>query len=223
MRFLSVLVLSTLFLSGCSNNTQHFTDTFKLAVFGKEQTKIDHAKVVASPYASLYVKQGENPAALMVLAWAEEGHTKGHPALKWLSSSKEMLMTESGRITKTLKLPNENLVSVHSNKPDPLSLGLHLDSTPRFWRYQISWQPGYHFAYQAESRFILKGKVIKQLPSGLKETLHVIEKVSVPKLSLSYNNDYWIAPKTGEVIASSQIPAPGMQRFELTIGKSFGG
>lgn len=213
-------------LSGCTQNTQSLIDSFDLAFLGPESMTISKSTVDELPYASIMVTHGNNPPALMVLAWAEESSLlspSNSPALKYLSANHEMIVIASGRIIKTVNLLEQNLSSIHSLQSDPLALGLHHASTPHHWEYDISWRPGYYLRYTAQSRFIIEGEVEKQLPFGSQRLLHVIEKVSIPKINHHYTNHYWLEPSNGQVVASEQTPAPGMARIELIVTKPFSG
>lgn len=212
-----------LFIIGCTQNTQHLSDSLELALFGPNSPSISQDKINQIPYASIYVKQGDNPQALMVLAWAEPSSIDSFIDLKYLSANNEMLVTTAGRITKTVNLVNGNLTRLHSPTPDPLAMGLQHPDTPRFWEYYISWQPGYHTQYLAQSRFIVLETVAKTLPQGTRELIHVIEKVTIPAIKQHYINHYWLSPSSGEVVASEQTPAPGIDAFEIIIAKPFSG
>nr|WP_310592661.1 YjbF family lipoprotein [Vibrio paracholerae] len=223
MHRLYYLAFCQLFLiMGCSNSSQHLSETMQLAIFGTPAPVISPQKVAGIPYASLYIQQNDNPLALMVLGWAEPTRNNRHPALKWVSAGQEMLVTEGGRITKTLNLDGANLISLESDSTDPLLLGLHRASTPREWHFYLSWQPGYHFRYLAHSQFITLGEQQKQLPNGESRTLlRIDEQITIAALNQQYHNQYWLEPSTGAVIASEQQLAPGTHRYALTVAKSY--
>lgn len=223
MRKIYYLFLCQLFLlSGCAKNAQHLSDSLQLAIFGPEQSVISAEKVASIPYASIYVQQNNNPLALMVLAWAEPAKNNTHTALKWISAGQEMVVTEGGRITKTLNLGGGNLVNIESHSVDPLLLGLHNASTPRYWEFYLSWQPGYHFHYLAQSRFVSEGEQIKQLPNGESRSLLLFnEQITIAALDQQYHNYYWIDPTSGAVVATEQQLAPGLNRYALAVGKSY--
>lgn len=223
MRKLHYLLFCHLFLlSGCAKNAQHLSDSLQLAILGPEQPALSSEKVASIPYASIYIQQNNNPLALMVLAWAEPAKNNSNIALKWLSSGQEMVITEGGRITKTLNLDGGNLINIESTSVDPLLLGLHQSSTPRYWEFYLSWQPGYHFHYLAQSRFVNEGEQIKQLPNGESRPLLLFnEQVTIPALDQQYHNYYWIDPLSGAVVATEQQLAPGLNRYALAVGKSY--
>ncbi|MGD8172424.1 YjbF family lipoprotein [Vibrio sp. TRT 21S02] len=224
MRFIyPTLVTTSVLLSGCTQNMRDLSDSFELAMFGVGDHSITSEMVNQSPYASIYARQGdESPLALLVLAWAEPGLPEQAQALKWLSASEEMLVTQAGRITKTVNLPNSNLISVQATSPDPLKLGLHLASTPKVWTYTLSWQPGYHFGYQVQSQFNVHGIQNKMLPNGERALLYVTEEVRIAAIEQHWQNQYWLDASNGKVVASVQTPAPGITQIALSVAKPYG-
>ncbi|WP_295899890.1 YjbF family lipoprotein [uncultured Vibrio sp.] len=206
---------------GCTQSTQDLTDSLALAINGHDSAQITKEQVSGIPYASQIVEFGGNPEALMVLAWAEPGRHQTPIALKWLSANSEMLVTQAGRITKTVNFPDNNLLSIHALKPDPLARGLHLRTTPHHWSYTMSWHPGYHVGYEAESRFEVLGEVTKQLPFDVQTLLHVKETISIPTIDFKTSNHYWLDPQTGRVIASEQTITPNGATFKLYTGKAY--
>ncbi|MGF1721667.1 YjbF family lipoprotein [Vibrio kyushuensis] len=216
-----LLLAPFLILFGCTQSSQDLSDSFSLALFGHEPATLTQNQVNDIPYASQIIEFGNNPQALVVLAWVESGVIQEPQALKWLSANNEMIVTQAGRVTKTANFPNTNLISIKADKTDPLARGLHLPTTPHHWSYTISWQPGYHIEYEAQSRFEVIGEVEKQLPFEKRILLHVKEIVSIPVIKHKSNNHYWLDPSSGEVISSEQTVIPNSATFKLTIAKPY--
>ena len=212
-------VLTTL-LIGCSKNSQDITDTFTSAFFSNEIGKITSNIVDSIPYASLYATLSGANNALLVLAYLESDKKTQEPLLKWVSADKEMVVTQHGRIIKTANLQPGNLLSLHSSEADPLAQGLHLDSTPHQWIFQLSWHPGYHIEYEGHSSFSVNGQVVRTLPNGeQRHLLYVTESVSISMIHQHYINEYWLSPTTGEVIETTQQLAPNLPSMSLVIAK----
>lgn len=218
-----LFTLSCFLLLGCSQNTQDVSATLQSAFSGPDNTSISPDTVEQLPYASLYVQQKDYPQALMVLLWTPDTHSNNSVALKWLSAKREMLVTQAGRIIKTVNLRDGNLQTLTSEQTDPLSQGLHLKTTPHQWQYEISWSPGYHSSYTAHSTFITHSVVNKQLPGGSQELMYVEENVDIPLLGQRYQNQYWLDPGTGHVIASEQYIFPGSDMIKISTGKAYAG
>ncbi|MFB9936334.1 YjbF family lipoprotein [Photobacterium aphoticum] len=236
----SCLLSLPLMLTGCSQKFNDVNDTMQLALFGNADVTLSQDDINNLPYASLYASIDNGPQAFMVLALAESTPVWGKAAyqnatsvsttstnstspivLKWLSSDKGMLQTQSGRLVKTLNLPLGNLVSLHSSETDPLQLGLHLAGTPRSWQRQLDWQPGFHSGYQAISHFYQQDNQIILVNQQPVETLHFTEEVSVPALDVTYTNTFWLRPDNGQVVKSRQKLAPDLSYVEMTILKPF--
>lgn len=226
-----VLPVALLLLSGCSQRANDANDTVKLAIFGTPDVVKTAKEIKQLPYASTYVRIGDHSQIFMVLALAE---TKYLPAsrqlttnianplqLKWMSSDNGMLVTENGRIVKTLNLQDGNLLSSDSKQTDPLLLGLQKSTTPLTWQRTISWQPGYHMGYHLSSTFHNDGIQLVDINGQQVNALQFSETVKVKELDRSYQNTFWLDPINGKVIKSQQYPAPGMPLITMTILKSF--
>ncbi|MGR5142822.1 YjbF family lipoprotein [Photobacterium sp. DNB23_23_1] len=230
-RHCSTAVLLLLTLTGCSQKFNDVNDTVNLAFFGDKDVALSAEEINQLPYASMYARVEDGPQAFMVLAFAENKKTQGLPnsdsstptntQLKWVSADKGMLITENGRIVKTLNLPKGNLIGSHSYSVDPLVQGLHLASTPTQWQRTIDWQPGYHFGYPSKSKFSYVADDILDINGTEKPSKQFIEHVSIPLLDISFDNHWWIDSRNGQVIKSKQKPAPNMPYIELTQLKPF--
>lgn len=238
-----ILILSSLSISGCSQKFQDVNDTLNLALFGNEDTVLSQSEINALPYASMYAQIEGGPQAFLVLGLVEPiNQFKTHPStrnqfhstesqtsslttekqqLKWLSSDKGMLVTQSGRLVKTLNLPHGNLSYISNLDHDPVAIGLHQSNAPQEWTRFIDWQPGYHFGYTLSSRFAPGEKQTIRVNEQLIDVLYIIEHVIVRELDLEFENEFWIDSNTGQVIKSRQKIAPGLPYISTTILKPF--
>ncbi|MCM0147584.1 YjbF family lipoprotein [Photobacterium galatheae] len=227
-RIVCAIIFSALFLSGCSQKFQNVSDTFRLAVKGEPDTLKPQSWIEQLPYASMYARIGDGPQAFMVLALAEHPvrfqttPTASTLQLKWLAADKGMLVTEHGRLVKTLNLPQGNLRHVEATSPDPVALGLQKPSTPKHWQRRIDWQPGNHFGYQLISNFKDHGLDSISINGILHVTRYFVESVEVPSLNLSFENEFWIHPENGQVFMSRQHIAPGLPVLETQRLKPYG-
>jgi group 4 capsule polysaccharide lipoprotein GfcB/YjbF len=111
--FFIVVILLSASITGCSQKFNDVNDTLSLALFGDNDTKLASDDVQRLPYASLYAQVDDGPQAFMVLALAESALSLSKSSLipntrtqlKWVSSDKGMLVTEGGRLVKSLNLP----------------------------------------------------------------------------------------------------------------------
>ncbi|PSV46799.1 YjbF family lipoprotein [Photobacterium indicum] len=225
--FLTLTILLSAGITGCSQKFNDVNDTLSLALFGDNDTELASDDVQRLPYASLYAQVDNGPQAFMVLALAEPAlpltpeNPNKRTQLKWVSSDKGMLVTEGGRLVKSLNLPQGNLIETYSSQPDPLMLGLQRASTPMHWQRTIDWQPGYHFGYQLTSRFARQDNAVIMINERPVETWHFIESVTIDALDTSYKNQFWIDGKTGKVLKSQQTLAPGLPVIDMTLLKPY--
>ncbi|MGF1726755.1 YjbF family lipoprotein [Photobacterium nomapromontoriensis] len=225
------LIAAPILLSGCSQKFNDVNDTMQLALFGNADATLSAERISHLPYASIYATVDNGPQAFMVLALAEPTATFGNnqtkpnnitpPTLKWLSSDNGMLITQAGRLIKTLNLPLGNLLSVSSAQVDPLINGLHLPNTARTWTRTIDWQPGYHAGYRVTSHFEQHPNQIIMINQQPKETLYFTELVAVEALDVTFVNAFWLDPTTGNVIKSHQKLAPSLPYVDITVLKPY--
>lgn len=213
-------------LAGCSQKMQDVQDTMSLAIFGHESVHLSSDEIDKLPFASVYAKVEDSGQAFLVLGYAEKTYSnapleKEKYQLKWLSANNEMLVTEEGRLVKTVNILQGNLTASYSDKADPLALGLLKKTTPMHWKRSIDWQPGYYVGYTLESRFALQGKKTMIINEKKTHTLHYLEYVSAPELNVHFENQFWLDPLSGNVLASIQTLAPGLPAIEIHLLKSF--
>lgn len=217
------LLFTTFTLIGCAPQTQQLSETVSVALFGVSDERATNDYAQTLPYASLFVSLDNDPNALLVLAWAEQG--KSRPlALKWVSNQEELLVTEAGRITKTANLVVGNIQSIFAKEPDPLGLNLLHSQTPTTWQYQLHWQQGKQdYIEPVLSQFNVYGPQEIALPTGSQNLVRVEENITLTVSKQHYQNRYWLSPKTGKVIASEQYLGPNGSRLSLSIAKPFVG
>jgi hypothetical protein len=207
--------------TACSQDLHNVGDTTSIAIFGEDDTLLSVDAIEALPYASIYAQIEDGPQAFLVLAFAED-NLNSVTELKWLSADRAMLVTANGRLVKTYNIPAGNLLNSSSTQPDPLSLGLHLPSTPTSWQHTLDWQPGYHMGYTLNSSFKKAQPTSITINNKSIVVQHFVETVLVESLSLTYRNDFWIDPATGVVLRSRQKIAPSLPYIVITLLKPYG-
>ena len=100
---LSLIIL--IIISACSGTNHAYYQTLKIAFTEQDDAEMTLAEVRQSEVDVISVKRGERPAAIMALAYLENGQHK------WVSSDKTMLIMEKGRIIRTVGL-SEGLLYV---------------------------------------------------------------------------------------------------------------
>lgn len=217
-RFL--MPLGLLLLSGCSATSSDTYATLRYAFLGVDDVDVTTEKVRDLPYASAYLRVGDNPQALVVLAFADPDGS-----LSWVSSDNKSFVTKSGRLHKTVGLEND-LYLVTSSWPDPLQKmvnapdkSLNLDAMS--WQYTAEWEKDYVSGYNMQAKFI----------SAVPEKLLILDKshdvILIDELVIFgpgqkfWHNYYWFEPGTGRILKSQQQLGPDLPVIEMTILKPY--
>ena len=223
-----VFITCLLFTQACTQTTNTISGMLKVALVGQNDVVLTEKDINDSPYASIYASIGDSSKSYVVLGYVEQAQnfTNSRLAvpekqLKWITKDSAMLVTQSGRLIKTTGLYQGDLLNVTSEQPDPLSLNLTLQRTPKTWTRTVDWSPGYHFNYQLESTFSFIES--QQLTiNNLNHTVdYYVEHVSVPTLNIQYENQFWLETKTGAVLKSNQKIAPSLPYLAITLLKPY--
>ncbi|MGQ7743346.1 YjbF family lipoprotein [Pectobacterium brasiliense] len=214
MKALIAIPLFSLLLTGCSQNMEQVSKTFKLAFLGQDDTHVTAKQVANTPYASAYLKVGKAPQAFVVLAFAEQNQ------LKWIGADKNIVATQHGRLVKTQGF-GEDITYVDNLQQDPLTLGLLKTSTPMTWQSRVEWAQVFRGGYDTRSVFQARGKETVKILDTSRELLRFDEQVTVPALNESYTNSYWLDPANGSVVQSQQYMGPGMALVTFTVLKPY--
>lgn len=212
--FLASLFCSLLGASGCSQYLNMTSDTAKVAIMGQPDVEVSPQKVAEIPYSSAYIKIGKAPRAFVILALVEQGN------LKWLAADKSMIVMRAGRLVKTVGL-GEDIRYLDNLTQDPLVLGLLKASTPMTWQHRAEWSQVYRGGYDLQSEFQYKG--IESIP--ILGKTHMLkrfdEEVTVSALKISYTNQFWLDPVSGQVMQSYQYMGPNLALVQFTALKPY--
>lgn len=199
-------------LSGCSLQSNPYLDTLQAATVGAPDASKTAAEVAAIPYASAYLTVGDLPRAFVVLAFAEQGQ------MKWISADHNLFVMQHGRLVKTVGLDTD-LQRVSSIESDPMGKPLEISSQGSEWQTQAEWSKDYvsgHALHAVLYRRELESKIIL---GQNRQLLHIEEQVEDRQLNTSWRNEFWVDPKSGEVIISRQQLGPKMPTIEFTLLK----
>lgn len=140
---LTLLSLGLMTASGCSTKFSSINDSIKFAAFGVDDVTLTKQQIEQIPYLSSYVTLNDKAQIFMVLAFIDINPVSNAKQYKWLSSDRAMIVTENGRIIKTVNMPSANLDNLLPLKNFP-----SLTSNDK-WQAQYDWQPGYQFGQLA--------------------------------------------------------------------------
>lgn len=219
-KYLTILA-SLLLLSACTQKFNDVNATLDEALFGAEDVALTSDKIAELPYASSFIRINDGAQLFMVLAFAEPNPATGVMQLKWLSSDKAMIVTESGRVVKTLGLAQVNLQSIEpSTKTAPAFAELLQKQMNRNANYSWKTTNHYLYHYQADITPIISTSELISTPLWKKKTTLVYETVNIKSLDTSFTNRYWV-DEQGDVVKSVQYLGPKLGKIEMTILKPF--
>ncbi len=208
-------------ITACSQRFNDLSATLNTALFDADDAVLSQQDILDLPYASSFVRINDGAQIFMVLAFAEKQPKTGKMQLKWLSSDQAMIVTEDGRIIKTLGLPQVNLTYIQPAQ-DSLPTFSSIMDKPVSWQARYDWQTKqqYLFNYQATITPVLKNK--SQLNTIISEinVTEVQEVVTIASLDASFVNRYWI-DDNNHVVKTQQHLGPDMGYIEMIIIKPF--
>ncbi len=212
MRLLITLpLLSSIF--GCTQKYNDVSATVQEAYGNYIDVKLTPEEIEAVPYASAYLKIGDQKQVFIVLAFAEQNPLTGNTQLKWVSADKAMVVTENGHIVKTIGLQTTNLAGIYGNVP--------AYSAPSV-QYSLSydWADKYRYGFPAKVQRSRQGKESVITPISSTTTDIYTEVVTFTSLEKTVENQYWVNGK-GEVVKTRQHLGPNMVPVDLTILKGY--
>jgi hypothetical protein len=143
MKYLSVLAIAVL-LFGCSGTYQRYQDTLELALAKPKDAFVSLQHVKASNTDLMSVKNGDNPKAIVALAFLEDEQDK------WISGDQVLFTFQFGRLIRTLGLPS-NLMYLSNLANDPLQKGAFIEPGIR-WTTKFDLDSGL-YAHSKQTRF----------------------------------------------------------------------
>lgn len=206
----------TMLTSSCSGTYKAYYQTLQIAFSDQVDTQKTLEEVQQTEVDIISVKRGDRPAAIMALAYLENGQHK------WVSNDNAMLILENGRLMRTLGL-SDNLLYLSNTDSDPLKL---LSANSQYSRQSEPWlrkadRTGDEYGYPIKSTFSqAKQNTLKALNLYL-DTMYYVETVNYDApseyvhLSKSWDNHFWFA-KDGTLIKSIQKISPVSEYLEIT-------
>lgn len=198
---------------GCTQKFNDVSATVQEAYGNYIDVELSPLEIETVPYASAYLKIGNQKQIFVVLAFADQDPLTGKTQLKWVSSDKAMVVTENGHIVKTINLQNNNIAGVYGQIPA---------YTPTNTEYLLSydWEERYRYGFPAHITRTYQGKDVVITPLSTTSVDVYREFVEFPSLSETVENFYWVDDK-GQVVKTLQHLGPNMVPIELTILKGY--
>ncbi|MDQ0431048.1 hypothetical protein ABIC12_002973 [Pantoea agglomerans] len=207
------LASAVILISACGQHRPGLLFQTIVHSLSSQDAFIDRAKVDQVPYASMALTVADGPQAFIVLAWDEDN------TQKWLTADAKMIATRSGRLIKTLGF-SANLLSLESNIQDPLEAPLTIQEGQQ-WHAQARWEDtGFHAANIISRFHWADSQDFTVL--GVTHRYRVLEEtVTAETDGATWQQHYWVDPKSGRIVHSKQVLYPHGQTWSLTLLKPY--
>ncbi|SBS27108.1 putative lipoprotein GfcB precursor [Marinomonas spartinae] len=215
---LPTLLVLPLLLTGCAQAFRDNIATVKAAWDANTNAQISSEQIRKLSYASIFLRVNNGPRAFVVAAFADTNKKSHNTQLTWLSTDNVMITTEKGRIVKTLGFKKDNLASLSINTPNTEKLSYN--TTPKEWNATYDWQPNFRYNFIAQVTQKDLGYETLTTPLWQEKTHHIEETVTIPKLNVSFKNEFWVN-KHNKVVKTIQYLGPNMNKLEITFLKPY--
>ncbi|HHC7308820.1 TPA: YjbF family lipoprotein [Vibrio campbellii] len=198
---------------GCTQKFNDVSATVQEAYSNYIDVELTPEEIESIPYASAYLRIGNQKQVFVVLAFAEQNPLTQKKQLKWVSADKAMVVTENGHIVKTIGLQKNNLAGVYGDVPS-------YSKSSAQYNLSYDWPDKYRYGFTAQVNRIYLGKETLSTPVSDMPVSVYKENVIFKELSESIENIYWVDEK-GNVVKTLQYLGPNMAPIELTILKGY--
>jgi hypothetical protein len=208
------VTLATIFLAACSSegSGSDFGQIFQYSrgAFDHPSSDVTLDQAKAVPYASLGVKIGDGPQAMLVLA---DGTG---PELSWTSASHVSLITRDGRIIGSAGFEH-NLSGFQSRTAgDPISPADALQG-PISEKLMVDLSDLRLYSLPVSCVASVNGTEEISILGTSIHTVHVQENCEAQKANWNFTNNYWIDPETHLVWRSQQTIHPRLEPITIDI------
>ncbi|WP_189481858.1 YjbF family lipoprotein [Alishewanella tabrizica] len=197
-------------LTGCAGTYRTYAEMFELAFTPATGAALPFSELTAPNPDYLYVRLGDQPRAVMGLLFIEQAQ------FKWTSANNIVLVTEQGRIVRSLGLPND-LLHTSNRTADPIK-AKRFDNSE--WTRQLDWSAG-EFGYTVTSTFTEQANetltFFGQQINAKKviETLRYDNPTAYLRFDGAWQNIFWYDETSGKLLQSQQQLAPGTPAYEI--------
>ncbi|MGB3725444.1 MAG: YjbF family lipoprotein [Glaciecola sp.] len=208
---ITLLLVVMFFLNACSPTQKTYRQNIDIYFSSKQDLLLTDEEVKQAPYDLVYVKNGERATATMALGFIENGQ------YKWLSKDNVMLVTENGRLVRTLGL-DKNLVHVSALNKDPINQIANRNFVLQQWDRTIDTSDG-DFGARLNSSFEVEYNVPLQIHEHTMTAIKVTESVNYRSVILTENtfdNVFWYDVNTKALLKSYQYPSSTLDPIEIT-------
>nr|WP_228066272.1 YjbF family lipoprotein [Superficieibacter sp. 1612_C1] len=172
-----------LLLQACSSTTKGLGDSLWNSLFGTPGVHLTDDDIQNMPYASQYVQLNNGPQLFVVLAFAENGQQK------WVTQDQATLVTQHGRIVKTL-LGGDNLLEMNNLAADPLAKPNQIVDGAS-WTRTMGWTEYQQVRY-ATARSVFHWQGTDSVVVGGESTSVRVLDEEVETDQARWHNQYWV-------------------------------
>lgn len=184
------------------------------SLLGRDGYALTDEQIDAIPYASMGVRIGGSAPVVMILA------SINGAKLHWASADRVVLITERGRLVKTIGMPRD-LLSTRWTGADSLLPVLRRvpgADDARLGRI-IDLRPKDDFSVPVESRCEWRGEETLTLMGRTRRTVLLSEHVKVSKWRWKAENRYWFDIDSGLMLKSRQQYCPEVAAITMEVLK----
>jgi len=207
-----LFILACLLMQGCTHSQQSIVDTLDSTFFGAKDVTVSNQQIESLPYNTMYLRINDGQRIFVVLGYLENGQRK------WLTQDKAMLVTKSGRLVKTVNLP-DNLLDVSNQPQDPLLNARQLRNGAT-WTRTISWTEDQRYrSATVVSRFTSGGEDVLTIAGKRVRCLVWHETAHTDSPLRDWQNTFWVDAVSGQVRQGRQMLGAGVLPIDFTILK----
>ncbi|MFT6267333.1 MAG: hypothetical protein ACJAVV_000130 [Alphaproteobacteria bacterium] len=206
-----VLIVVSLFsISSCSTTQQAYLRNIEMYFESGIDVTLSNDEISQSTSDLIYVKNGDRSTVTMALGFIENGQ------YKWLSRDGVMLITENGRLVRTIGLEH-NLLYVSNLSSDPLRTTSPHDKE-RQWDRVIDTEYGEYGVSLSSQTFIATNEVISVQTQQLVTNKYVesVHYQSQKHGEHQWTNTFWFHQASGQLLKSSQKLSSQSETLEIT-------
>ena len=173
---------------------------------------LTRADITRIPYASIAVRLGDGPQALLILARFDGDD------LHWVSAQREVIVTRRGRVVETYGLPID-LKRTQFLTNDPVGRPARTMEADIECLRTIDLEPQHVDGILIRSRFAGGGSEDLAILGDHRKTSAWTETNAAPDLAWNFKNQYWSDARSGFVWRSLQYLSPQLPVLEIIVYK----
>jgi Group 4 capsule polysaccharide lipoprotein gfcB, YjbF len=202
---------TALFCTACGdtwlNGVTYATKTYLMKGADLNLTRADIDRI---PYASIAVRLGDGPQALLILARYDGDD------LHWVSAERKVIVTRRGRVVQTYGLPVD-LKETAFLTADPVGRPVAAFAAAKECLRTIDLEPRHIDGVLVRSRFAGDGRDDLVILGEHLATSVWSETSAAAELDWNFTNRYWVDAQSGFVWRSLQYVSPRLPALEIIV------